>query len=230
MSSPADSHASLFPTLERGGGKQMTVISGRKCSALLKRSDPLGSLVKMLLESQQWWSNAGLLRWEARPLCSKRLTEFTDTQQNQPTPLNESALILSQRDMQSNRCLFRLVLSAHHTEEIESSSLPTMLLKTPCAMDCDADKRASKGVSGTSGTLALEIASGYVAKRGWMLPTPNACDYNTTWSEEAELPGCSLENDGQPFRLSPLFTEEMMGFPLMWTTLPFYSENGELNH
>ena len=33
--------------------------------------------------------------------------------------------------------------------------------------------------------------------------------------------------DGESSRLSPLFTEEMMGFPLMWTTLPFLSRNGE---
>jgi hypothetical protein len=32
---------------------------------------------------------------------------------------------------------------------------------------------------------------------------------------------------GQTSRLSPLFTEEMMGFPLMWTALPFLSESGE---
>ena len=32
---------------------------------------------------------------------------------------------------------------------------------------------------------------------------------------------------GNTSRLSPLFTEEMMGFPLMWTALPFLSENGE---
>ena len=34
------------------------------------------------------------------------------------------------------------------------------------------------------------------------------------------------ENAGQTSRLSPLFTEEMMGFPLMWTALPFLSESG----
>jgi len=33
--------------------------------------------------------------------------------------------------------------------------------------------------------------------------------------------------DGESSRLSPLFSEEMMGFPLMWTTLPFLSRNGE---
>ena len=35
------------------------------------------------------------------------------------------------------------------------------------------------------------------------------------------------ETDGQNFRLSPLFTEEMMGFPFGWTTLPFLSPSGE---
>ena len=34
------------------------------------------------------------------------------------------------------------------------------------------------------------------------------------------------KNAGQTSRLSPLFTEEMMGFPLMWTALPFLSESG----
>ena len=36
----------------------------------------------------------------------------------------------------------------------------------------------------------------------------------------------SAEHDGPTSRLSPLFTEEMMGFPLMWTALPFLSESG----
>ena len=35
--------------------------------------------------------------------------------------------------------------------------------------------------------------------------------------------------DGQSFRLSPLFTEEMMGFPFLWTTLPFLKRDGEPN-
>ena len=36
-------------------------------------------------------------------------------------------------------------------------------------------------------------------------------------------------NDGPAFRLSPLFTEEMMGFPFLWTTLPFLRQGGGLN-
>lgn len=36
----------------------------------------------------------------------------------------------------------------------------------------------------------------------------------------------SADRGGKSFQLSPLFTEEMMGFPLMWTALPFLSESG----
>lgn len=35
--------------------------------------------------------------------------------------------------------------------------------------------------------------------------------------------------NGRVFQLSPLFVEEMMGYPLMWTTLPFPTGNGEKN-
>ena len=85
-----------------------------------------------------------------------------------------------------------------------------------------------------------------------MLPTPVVTDYNTTILEEAKSKrleegrsnSCmhqlrqmaadgelgsiptTAENAGKTSRLSPLFTEEMMGFPLMWTALPFLSESG----
>lgn len=37
----------------------------------------------------------------------------------------------------------------------------------------------------------------------------------------------SPSEDGKNSRLNPLFVEEMMGFPLMWTAYPFLSTNGE---
>jgi hypothetical protein len=79
------------------------------------------------------------------------------------------------------------------------------ILKTPCTADSYTDNMKSKGVSGTSGTLAQEIISGYAT----------------------EHRGLQVEIVGKDSRLSPLFTEEMMGFPLMWTALPFLSESGE---
>jgi hypothetical protein len=153
----------------------------------------------------------------------------------------------------------------------------------------------SKGVSGSSGTLAQEIANGYAQKRGLMLPTPETQGLKvnergkqkfirldllpTPTAGEAEkyrlqyTPGSQMgtslsamaasnllptptqrdyqppynpeamvrkngkvindqlstlptmlglkERGGMTFRLSPLFTQEMMGFPLGWTEFPF---------
>jgi hypothetical protein len=38
------------------------------------------------------------------------------------------------------------------------------------------------------------------------------------------------ESGGEIFHLSPLFTEEMMGFPFGWTAYPFLSTNGSEKH
>jgi hypothetical protein len=182
--------------------------------------------------------------------------------------------------------------------------LPQPFLKTPCTADSYTDKMKSKGVSGTSGTLAQEVVNGYAAEhRGLILPTPTAIEgvkWTNTWNPNSQM-GQSLsamagsgmlptpydwklnggmlptprtmevvekpeaqanrlkdrtgnqmnniqsaaafgmldpmtpdslktasqdKNAGKTSRLSPLFTEEMMGFPLMWTALPFLSENG----
>ena len=185
------------------------------------------------------------------------------------------------------------------------------LLKTPCAMDSSAENMGSKGVSGTSDTLAQEIQSGYARRRGLilptltageaekyrlqytpgsqmgqglsamaasgMLPTPTARDFKNPsrpegariarkkeqgWTIElSDLAAMKMlptptqrdyrppynpdfmvrkngmvrndqlstlptmlglkERGGITFRLSPLFTQEMMGFPYGWTEFPF---------
>ena len=333
----------------------MTAISGLICSSALKTSNPLGLLAKMLLESQQWHSQVMMLRWEAKPIYSERVT--TTMRSERDMSLGKSATILSISDTMSSRSLFRLVPWAHHIEETESSSLPTELLKTPTAMDGEVKSPKKVMVKGNSGTLSQEVESGFVEKRWpgllqtpvttefppedpkkmreraekkgykngtqfkslqsqlvydpkWqgLLPTPIAGEWKdsaitpicATKGERDNLPrivarsvyglerghkspmsssfsamassrmlptpttrdwkgrtnpgvvkegsGClygellpdvihrigqesqkdsSLITDGETFRLSPLFTEEMMGFPLMWTTLPFLSHNGK---
>jgi hypothetical protein len=80
-----------------------------------------------------------------------------------------------------------------------------------------------------------------------MLPTPAArdwkgktnpgvvkegsgCIYGETLPDTVDRLTKSQDADaGKTSRLSPLFTEEMMGFPLMWTALPFLSESGAPN-
>ena len=288
MSSQEASLVNLFLTPGGEEARKMTATYGRSLSALLPKCSPLGSLVRMLLESQRWSSQARLLSWEAKPLYSRRTTLFTDTDTTNPSPLNASAQTLNSSDMQSNRCLFRLVPSEPPTEETGSSSLP--ILKTPCTFDAQSERMKSASIPGSSGTLAQEIQNGMAAKRGLLLPTPrsnavNGCDLNNeklaernksnleevvakmniamkekygglmptptstewkgTFSPETveshnrdfllrSLPtviGVYKKNtDGGTSQLSPLFTEEMMGFPFLWTALPFLRTNGEQNH
>lgn len=42
-------------------------------------------------------------------------------------------------------------------------------------------------------------------------------------------PSPKKKTSGKTFQLNPLYVEEMMGFPLMWTALPFLSQSGDKN-
>ena len=53
--------------------RRMTVRSGLKCSALLKKQDPVGCLVKTLLESSTWHSTMCFLNWKAKGTPQGRL-------------------------------------------------------------------------------------------------------------------------------------------------------------
>jgi hypothetical protein len=61
-----------------------------------------------------------------------------------------------------------------------------------------------------------------------VVKTGSGCIYGDTLPDTVmrEARKEPAENAGKTSRLSPLFTEEMMGFPLMWTALPFLSESG----
>jgi hypothetical protein len=64
------------------------------------------------------------------------------------------------------------------TSQLKYDPRVQTMLKTPCAADSYTDNMTSQGVSGTSGTLAQEIVSGYAEKhRGFVFPTPSARDW-----------------------------------------------------
>lgn len=56
----------------------MTATSGQRCYELSGKYSPLSSLVKMLLESSQWYSPLRRLKWVARPLYLKRTTIYIE--------------------------------------------------------------------------------------------------------------------------------------------------------
>lgn len=70
---PVDSHASHFLLPGSDEAQKMTVISGQKCLELSWNSGPLGSLVRMLLESSVWRSTRCFLTWKVSATPHKRL-------------------------------------------------------------------------------------------------------------------------------------------------------------
>ena len=68
-----DTPASLSPLPGTEEARKMTVISGRKCSALLKNANLSGSLAKMLLDTSLWGSTECYLTWRAKATPRNRL-------------------------------------------------------------------------------------------------------------------------------------------------------------
>lgn len=133
MYSPEGSLASPSVWPDKEKERMITVTSGLKCSGLYGKSGPLGSLVRMLLESSRWYSPARRLKWGGRPLYSERITEkeYCTDKNMLSKPFVET---LNVKDTPSNRYLFRLVPLEHRTEGTEFGLLQD-LLPTPTAID-----------------------------------------------------------------------------------------------
>jgi hypothetical protein len=119
------------------------------------------------------------------------------------------------------------------------------LLPTPTARDeknpssPDGERIARKKKQGWT----IELSDLAAMK---VLPTPTHRDYQPPVNPEFMTRKNGMTRDDQlaclpmmlglkdrggiTFRLSPLFTQEMMGFPLGWTELPFLLGNGEQKH
>lgn len=204
----------VSPSVTPGSDEERTTtaISGRSCTGVLTKSGPIGSFVRTLLESRRWSNNATLLRWQTQPTYSERTTDYEDTDSERPLPLNASAVTLRQTDMKSSRCLFRLVPLEPRTGETACSSSGEGLLPTPVVIDnphpnskVNEQGRRYNHKAESSHSMGLaDLALHH------LLPTPKGL--------AADVGNYSL--------LSPLYTQEMMGFPLGWTEHPFLSTNG----
>lgn len=266
---------SHFQRQESEGERKMTVTSGRKCFGQYGRYDPLGSLVRTLLESPAWYNPAVRLRWKVKPLCLKRLTRKQYS--NKSTLSKPSAEILNVKDIPSSRFLFQLAVSERRTRGTGYGSLlPTVqtqglkvcdkngktkfmdvsLLPTPTAQDFKRRGPNSKqqglpeaayekmlptptarsykhGSKITDGRSRRKISQGWTMELNdlavsGLLPNPTRRD-DALCNIPVMIGQHCQQNDGKTSQLNPLFVEDMMGYPLMWTTLPFLSQNGDKN-
>lgn len=120
------------------------------------------------------------------------------------------------------------------------------LLPTPTAMEVKHSNRVKglkeQGVKGMysrkNGALRPNGLTDFLDFNG-MMPTPSARDWKGCTNPGVKkvngnvygetLPDTVKKITGSTSQLNPLFVEEMMGFPLMWTALPFLSPSGDKN-
>ena len=253
MFSRGDFHVSRSALQEREKEQKITVISGRKCYGQYGRYSPLGSLVKMLLVSSQWFSPARRLKWDMQTICSTRISYTERNSNSQSMP---SVKTLNVQDIQSNRLLFRLVPLEHPTEETGYGLLQD-LIPTPITSDAQGGAvKLARGKRLRNGQVFSATLKDLAASK--MLPTPQTqglkvCnkDGKTEFLNLELLPtpkaqeargNCSVNRNkfnltdkiaeltsptSDASQLNPLFVTEMMGYPLEWLTLPFLFHSGE---
>ena len=163
--SQEDFHASLSRSQEEERERAITATSGKRCIGQSERLTPLGSLVKMLLDSPRWWSPAKRLTWVARPTFSRR-TIYIERKAGSPS--SASAKTSKPQDTKSSRLLYQLVPSEHPTEETGSGLLPTV--------QTQGLKRCSK--EGKTEFYPME-----------MLLTPTATDMGSGRTNKSPTPG-----------------------------------------
>lgn len=119
-------------------------------------------------------------------------------------------------------------------------------LPTPTAMEVKHSNRVKglkeQGVKGMysrkNGALRPNGLTDFLDFNG-MMPTPSARDWKGCTNPGVKkvngnvygetLPDTVKKVTGSTSQLNPLFVEEMMGFPFLWTALPFLSPSGDKN-
>ena len=207
ISSQEGSPANPTQSQESDSERKTSATCGQRCCALFESVHPVGSWARtfagLLVGMEGWSSRRCALTWKLVG-----------------TPYNRLYFLLQ-------------VSHLAPTEETESGLLPT-----PRTVDVEGG--AVSNVKNDGKGWYRENAKGErwgvklrdVVESG-MLPTPNAFDWNTARSPEALAEakakyGSTLQDTlrqraGQGSQLSPLFVEEMMGFPKNWTASPFQS-------
>lgn len=145
--------------------RRMTVTSGRKCCELYRKSGPLGSLVRMLLESSAWRSTRCYLTWKASATPAKRLlfrlvpstprTEGTGSQL-WPTPTTP-------RPHDSENTVGKYIPSQNQRD----LAYAVTMWPTPTAMD-------AKGLDNHPRKDATSTRSLLLSQKAVLFPTPTA--------------------------------------------------------
>ena len=159
---PEDFHASLSALPGSEAARMMTVTSGRKCSELYGRSDQLGLLVKMCLESSIWHSTRCLLTWKTKDTPHNRLL---------------FRLAVSTHLTSESECAFWPTPVHGH---VAGGTGAMNILKRMLSKGMITEEEYRSFVAGNGGKTnpeLLEWMMGYQQAFTKLVPTPRASDY-----------------------------------------------------
>ena len=217
MSSAEASPVSLSVWPGSAEARQMTVISGRRCLGLSRKSGPLGSLARTLLDSSRWASTACYLTWKPAVTPAKRLlfrlvpsmprTEGIASglwaiPVAQPANGTPEAFLRRKRES----------VARGHSMGICITDLAMQVKLWPTPRERDHHPSHSPDYTGNFRT---DLGS---AVR--MMPTPSARDWKSGKASQA-----TMEHNSRPLSeviggsLNPNWVEWLMGYPLGWTVL-----------
>jgi len=236
----ADSLASRTASQESDSAKKMSDIFGRKCLGLLERYGQGGLLERMyagyLVGMKAWYSKRCALTWKVKDTKSKRLL----FQLQALTPRTEEkgfGLLPTPKATTANEGTSEKTLQMVRDGKAEKSLTRVAamgLLPTPRTADVEGGLVNNVQTDGTS--FYRENAQGVrwgvklrdVVENG-LLPTPKTQDSRHGLRDRnksnlgEKISELAYQTTGKTSQLSPLFVEEMMGFPRNWTVLPFQS-------
>jgi len=222
-SSQVDSPANRSVLPGSKEARRMTVGSGRKCSELLSKHNPLGSLLKTLLVSSTWHSTRCWLTWKPKTTPRQRLyfqlavkmpstaeTESGSLQSGMlgtPTAVSKARSERFQRGNRPNPEEFVQMWPTPSANQFETKDLDKMLQR----------RVRAKESSGNGNGFGLTLAN---AARMWPTPTANEDAAGTPSGKMQRMLGNHPEvrNTGQG-SLSADWVEALMGYPKVWTSL-----------
>lgn len=233
-SSQGDSHANPTQWPESEKAKRMRDTSGRRCLEQYGRLNRHGSWAKtfsaLLIGMEGWYSTRCRLTWRLKGTKYNRMffqlvpsTLHTDGTGFGLLLTPSTVDITPDEERRKKRTEYRASVGRHWTPGSLTEQVFHQLLPTPRAQE---PGRTSEGY----GACITDVAKGY--KMQGLLPTPATRDWKGARSTEAleesgrnetnSLPDAFAQT-GKTSQLSPLFVEEMMGYPITWLVSPFQS-------
>lgn len=222
MSVPDYEQLTLFPegfpaslSLLPGSVKamEMTVTSGLRCSESLENSNPLGSLVKMCLESSIWHSTRCYLTWQTKATPHNRL-------------LFRLAVSMPHIEGIESQ-LWPTPVHGHVTGGTGAMAIMKKFLQQG-KITQEEYRSFVAGNGGKTNPELLEWLMGYQAAFTQLLPTPRASDYKGS-PLNRYVGGVHYRHQldelvevtplGKIGQMNPEWVEWLMGYPIGWTEL-----------